>query len=80
MPRRLRHPIPPPPVDSPTDVLAATAKATAREILKAPSLLLFLSSKQRNTLGGLPKGVENPAAALLRKYVEEGMPAQTGPS
>ena len=58
------------PVDLPTDDLAATAKATAREILKAPSLLLFLASKQRNTLGSLYKGVKHPTAALLKKYVE----------
>ena len=68
----------PQPVDSPTDDLADTAKATAREILKAPSLLSFLASKQRNTLGGLPKGVKHPAVALLNKYVEEGIPAHTG--
>ena len=60
----------PPPIDSPTDALAATAKATAREILEAPSLLSFLASKQRKTLGGLPEGVKHPAAALLKMYVE----------
>ena len=59
----------PPPVDSLTDDLAATAKATAREILNAPSLLLFLTSKQRNTLVGLTKGVKHPVAALLQMYV-----------
>ena len=69
----------PPPVDSPTDDLAALAKATAREILEAPSLLSFLASKQRKTLGGLPEGVKHPASALLHKYVEEGIPANTGP-
>ena len=54
-------------------------KATAREILNAPSLLLFLASKQRNTLGGLPEGVKHLAAALLQTYVEKGIPAHTGP-
>ena len=60
----------PPPNNSPTDDLAATDKATAKEILKAPSLLSFLAIKQRNTLGGMPKGVKHPAAALLQRYVE----------
>ena len=69
----------PPPVDSPTDDLASTAKATSSEILNAPSLMLFLTIKQRNTLAGLPKGVKHPAAALLQRYVEEGIPAHTGP-
>ena len=46
----------PPPVESPMDDLAATSKATAREMLKAPSLLSFLESKQRKTLGGLTEG------------------------
>ena len=54
--------------------------ATAREILNAPSLLLLLAIKQRNTLGGLPKGVRHPAVALLHTYVEEDMPARMGPS
>ena len=55
------------------DDLAAMAKATAREILTAPSLLSFLASKERNTLGGLTKGVKHPDAALIRNYVEEGI-------
>ena len=59
----------PPPVEPPTDDLADTAKATAREIINAPSLLSFLASNQRNTLGGLSKGVNNPAADLLQTYV-----------
>ena len=54
----------PPPVNSPTDDLTATA---------------FLASKQRNTLGNLPKGVKHPVAALLQRYVEEGIPDHTGP-
>ena len=69
----------PPPVASPTNDLVATANATAREILNAPSLLSLLASKRRNTLGGLPNGVKHPAAALLRTYVEEGIPDHTGP-
>ena len=69
----------PPPVDSQTDDVSATSKATAREILNAPSLLLVLTSKQRNTLGGLPKRVKHPVADLLQTYVEEGIPAHTGP-
>ena len=46
--------------------------------LQQASLLSFLASKQRKTLGGLPKGVKHPAAALLHKYVEEGIPTHTG--
>ena len=76
--RRHMHPTPPP-VDPPTDDLAATANATAREILNAPSLLSFLASKQRNTLGCLSEGGEHPSAALLQIYVEESIPAHTGP-
>ena len=70
----------PPPIDSPNDDLAATAKATAREILEAPYLLSFLTSKQRKTLGGLPEGVKHPAADLLKAYVAEGNPSHTGPT
>ena len=55
------------------------AKAITREILNAPSLLSFLTSKQRNTLGGLPKGVKNPATALLQTYVGESIPSYMGP-
>ena len=67
------------PIDPLTDDLKATAKATTKEILSAPSLLLFLASKQRKTLGGLPEGVRHTAADLLRTYVEEGIPVHTGP-
>ena len=70
----------PPPVDSPTDDLAATAKATAREIREAPSLMPFLASKQRKTLGSLPEEVKHPAAALLKKYVKGGHPFPRGAS
>ena len=28
---------------------------------------------------GLPQGVKHPAAALIKNYVEEGIPYQTGP-
>ena len=59
------------PVDSLTENLVATAKATAREIITAPSLLLFLISKQMHTLGGLPNGVKHPDTALIQIYVEE---------
>ena len=41
--------------------------------------MLFLASKQRKTLGGLPEGVKHPVADLLKNYVEEGIPAHTGP-
>ena len=30
-------------------------------------------------MGGLPEGVRHPAAALLRTYVEEGIPSHMGP-
>ena len=59
----------PPPMANPTDDLAATAKATAREILSAPSILSFLSSKQQKTLGSLPEGVMHLAASLLQSYL-----------
>ena len=29
-------------------------------------------------MGGFPKRVKHPATALLKKYIEEGIPAQTG--
>ena len=61
------------------DDLAAADKATARENLDAPSLLSFLASTQRKKLGGLPEGVRHLAAALFQTYVEEGIPAHTGP-
>ena len=66
------------PVVTPTDDIATTANTTAREILSAPSLLLFLASKQRKTLGSLSEGVMHPAAALIQSYVEEGITAHTG--
>ena len=53
-------------------------KTNAREILNAPPILLFLASKQQNTLGVLPEEVRHPAVALLQTYVEEGIPAHTG--
>ena len=56
-----------------------TAKATSRDILNAPLFFSLLADKQRMTLGGLPKGVWHPSLALLRTYVEEGIPAHTGP-
>ena len=67
------------PVNPLTGDLEATAKATAGEILNAPYLLSFLTSKQQKTLGGLPKGLRHPATALLRNYLEEGTPDHTGP-
>ena len=69
----------PPSVNPLTENLAAMAKATSREILNTPSLLSFLASKQRKTLGGLPEGVRYPAAALLQTYVDEVIPDHTGP-
>ena len=66
------------PVAPLTDKLAATAKATVREILIAPSILSFLASKQRKTLRGLPKGVMYLAADLILDYIEDGIPAHTG--
>ena len=55
------------------------AKETAREVLIVPSLLFLLARKQRKTLGGLSEGVIHPATHLLRFYVEDGIPAHTGP-
>ena len=59
----------PPPVAQIMGYLADTTKATAREILSAPSLLSFLASKELKTLVGLPNGVTHPAADLLWAYV-----------
>ena len=61
----------PPPVAPLADDLAATAKATTREIFSVPSLLSFLSIKQRKTLRGLPKGVRHTSADLLWTYVDD---------
>ena len=69
----------PPPTITPTDDLSATTKASVREILSAPSFLSFLDSKQRNTLGSLPEEVRNTSAALIKYYVEEGIPDHNGP-
>ena len=55
-----------PPVAPLTDELTATVKATAREILTAPSLFKLLASKQRKTLGYLPKGVTHPSEDMLQ--------------
>ena len=69
----------PPSVAPLTYDLETTAKGTAREVLSTPSLLSLLSSKQRKTLGGLPKGVTLLSAYLLQSYVEDSIPVQTGP-
>ena len=61
------------------DDLADTAKATAREILGAPSLLSLFASKQQKTLGILSEGVRHPDASLIQSYVEEVITAHTGP-
>ena len=66
------------PVEPLTDDLSDMDKTTAREILNAPPILLFLASKQQNTLGVLPEEVRHPAVALLRTYVEEGIPDHMG--
>ena len=70
----------PTPTESLTDDLSVTAKATAREIVCAPSLLSFLSSKQQKTLGSLIEGIRQPAVTLIQNYAEEGIPAHTGPN
>ena len=59
----------PPPVAPLSDELAATDKATSREILRAPSLLSFFSSKQGKTLGGLSERAKHLSVDLLRSYV-----------
>ena len=69
----------PPPVATSRDDLAATAKSTSRELHLAPSLLVFLASKQRKTLGTLPEAAWHPEASLLNSYIEEGIPVHTVP-
>ena len=69
----------PPPAETPRDYLVASAKATARELHCAPSLIDFLASKKRKTLGTLLEAVRNPVSDLLHSYVEEGIPVHNGP-
>ena len=69
----------PPPAATPSNDLAATSKATTSEILSAPSFQSFLASKQQKAMVSLLKRVRHPAAALIQSYVEEGIPAHTGP-
>ena len=64
---------------TPTDDLAAMSKAITREILSAPSLLLFLAYKQQKKLGSLPEVVRHPDTALVQSYAEEGITSHTGP-
>ena len=53
----------------------ATAKEDSREILIAPYIILFLASKQRETLGSPPKKeVRHPSTDLTQSYVEEVTP------
>ena len=74
----LQAPYPPPDI-SEADDLASTVRITAKEIRQAASLQAFIASKQRSTLGALPEAVTPLAATLLQSYVEEGIPATTGP-
>ena len=69
----------PPPTSTTRGDLAATSKATAREIHRAPFLLAFFASKQRKTLGALREVVGNIEAALLYSYTEEDILHHTGP-
>ena len=54
-------------------------RTTAEEIRQTASLQAFIASKKRSTLGALPKSVTHPAATLPQSYVEEVIPATTGP-
>ena len=65
------------PVATTMDELADTSKEIARELHSTPSLLAFLASKQRKTLGTLPEVVRHPAAALLHSYSEEVIQVHT---
>ena len=73
-----QEPYPPPDITK-ADELASIARNTADEIRHEASLQVFITSKQRSTLGPLPEAVTHPAATFLQSYVEEGMPATTGP-
>ena len=68
-----------PPAISEVDDFTATARATTLDIRQAASLQAFVTSKQQITLRALPEAVTHPAATLLQYYVEEGIPANTGP-
>ena len=61
------------------DDLTSTSKSTSEAICQAPSLLDFIVSYQRGTLGALPESVLHPTASLLQSYIEEGIPDSTGP-
>ena len=66
-----------PPYPSLSDILVenivATAKATTKDIHRAPSLLDLISSRQRGYL------VTQPVAALLQNYSEDGILVHIGP-
>ena len=70
----------PPPATTPRDDLTDTDKTTARKLHRVPSLLAFLASKQRKTLGNLHEVVKHLEAVLLHSYTEEGILVHTGPS
>ena len=69
----------PPPVVTRGENLEATEKTTTRELHCAPSLMVFLASKQRMMLGTLPEAVWHLAASFLHFYIEEGIPVHTIP-
>ena len=62
----VQTPYPPtPPLDPPADNLTATAKVTAKDITRAPSLLDFITSWKRGTLEVMPEAVLHMEASLL---------------
>ena len=60
------------------DGLLETAKATANEIHRTLSLLIFISLRKRGTLGALLAAALHLAAALLQSYLDEVIPVNIG--
>ena len=69
----------PPPAAPAVDNLMAIDKVTKEDMHCLPSLLNFIDSRQRGALGMLLKAVFHPADDFLQFYIEESIPANTGP-
>ena len=61
-----------------SDLLLATAMATASSTQRAPCLNYFLTGKQRPAMSPPPATKNHPASPLLKKYAERGCPAAVG--
>ena len=60
--------------------LAAKALEILEVLKQDPYLTAFIASRKRVTLGALSAAVQHPAAPVLRKYENKGIPVHTGPS